>query len=138
MTRSGETAIWARLIVKDGKTLVLRDVRGTSRWPRATLRIADVAASSTRRSGEIANHGCTLQSAEGRSRATAENADPLDVLPRTRACMNCMVANRANYSRGLPANRRGSPSAVGIPASGMPPARCRFRPRSRRREICIF
>lgn len=36
VTRSGETAIWARVVVKDGKSLVLRDDDGTPRWPRAT------------------------------------------------------------------------------------------------------
>jgi hypothetical protein len=36
MTRAGETAIWARTITKDGKTLTLRDADGTPRWPRAT------------------------------------------------------------------------------------------------------
>jgi hypothetical protein len=41
VTRSGETAIWARLIVKDGKTLVLRDDDGTPRWPRATIEDPD-------------------------------------------------------------------------------------------------
>lgn len=37
VTKGGETAIWARLVVKDGKTLVLRDEDGTPRWPRATM-----------------------------------------------------------------------------------------------------
>ena len=37
VTKSGETAIWARQVVKDGKTLVLRDDDGTPRWPRATM-----------------------------------------------------------------------------------------------------
>jgi hypothetical protein len=41
VTRSGETAIWARLILKDGKTLVLRDDDGTPRWPRATIEDPD-------------------------------------------------------------------------------------------------
>jgi hypothetical protein len=41
VTKSGETAIWARLIVKDGKTLVLRDDDGTPRWPRATIEDPD-------------------------------------------------------------------------------------------------
>lgn len=36
VTKAGETAIWARIIIKDGKTLVLRDDDGTPRWPRAT------------------------------------------------------------------------------------------------------
>jgi hypothetical protein len=36
VTHAGETAIWARLVVKDGKTLVLRDDDGAPRWPRAT------------------------------------------------------------------------------------------------------
>jgi hypothetical protein len=31
-----DAAIWARLVVKDGQTLVLRDDDGTPRWPRAT------------------------------------------------------------------------------------------------------
>jgi hypothetical protein len=37
VTKAGETAIWARQVVKDGKTLVLRDDDGTPRWPRATM-----------------------------------------------------------------------------------------------------
>ena len=37
VTKSGETAIWARLVIKDGKTLILRDDDGTPRWPRATM-----------------------------------------------------------------------------------------------------
>ncbi len=37
ITKAGETAIWARLVIKDGKTLVLRDDDGTPRWPRATM-----------------------------------------------------------------------------------------------------
>jgi hypothetical protein len=41
VTKSGETAIWARVIVKDGKTLVLRDDDGTPRWPRATMEDPD-------------------------------------------------------------------------------------------------
>lgn len=41
VTKAGETAIWARLIVKDGKTLVLRDDDGTPRWPRATTEDPD-------------------------------------------------------------------------------------------------
>src|SRR5262245_52581154 len=36
VTRDGETAIWARLVIKDGRTFVLRDENGTPRWPRAT------------------------------------------------------------------------------------------------------
>jgi hypothetical protein len=36
VTRAGESAIWARTITKDGKTLTLRDADGTPRWPRAT------------------------------------------------------------------------------------------------------
>jgi hypothetical protein len=34
--KGADEAIWARLVVKDGKTLVLRDDDGTPRWPRAT------------------------------------------------------------------------------------------------------
>src|SRR5262245_9603289 len=41
ITRAGETAIWARLVVKDGKTLVLRDDDGTPRWPRASAEDPD-------------------------------------------------------------------------------------------------
>jgi hypothetical protein len=41
VTRGSETAVWARLIVKDGKTLVLRDDDGTPRWPRATFEDPD-------------------------------------------------------------------------------------------------
>jgi hypothetical protein len=36
VTRADESAIWARTITKDGRTLTLRDVDGTPRWPRAT------------------------------------------------------------------------------------------------------
>ena len=39
--RTGETAIWARTITKDGKTLILRDADGTPRWPRATTEDPD-------------------------------------------------------------------------------------------------
>jgi len=41
VTRDGTTDIWARLIVKDGKTLVLRDEDGTPRWPRASVEDPD-------------------------------------------------------------------------------------------------
>jgi len=41
VTRSGENAIWARLVVKDGKTLVLRDEDGTPRWSRASAEDPD-------------------------------------------------------------------------------------------------
>jgi hypothetical protein len=36
VTHAGETALWARLVTKDGKTLILRDDDGTPRWPRAS------------------------------------------------------------------------------------------------------
>jgi hypothetical protein len=41
VTRAGETAIWARTITKNGKTLTLRDADGTPRWPRATAEDPD-------------------------------------------------------------------------------------------------
>jgi hypothetical protein len=41
VTKNGETAIWARIVVKDGKTLTLRDDDGTPRWPRATMEDPD-------------------------------------------------------------------------------------------------
>ena len=41
VTRAGETAIWARTIAKNGKTLTLRDADGTPRWPRATAEDPD-------------------------------------------------------------------------------------------------
>jgi|SRR5215471_18189905 len=41
VTKSGENAIWARIVVKDGKTLILRDENGTPRWPRATMEDPD-------------------------------------------------------------------------------------------------
>jgi hypothetical protein len=41
VTRAGETAIWARTITKNGKTLTLRDEDGTPRWPRATAEDPD-------------------------------------------------------------------------------------------------
>lgn len=37
VVKDGLPAIWAKLIVKEGRTLVLRDEDGTPRWPRATL-----------------------------------------------------------------------------------------------------
>jgi hypothetical protein len=36
VTRAGDTAIWARTITKNSKTLTLRDTDGTPRWPRAS------------------------------------------------------------------------------------------------------
>jgi hypothetical protein len=41
VTRAGETAIWARTITKNGKTLTLRDADGAPRWPRATAEDPD-------------------------------------------------------------------------------------------------
>jgi hypothetical protein len=36
VSRGGETAVWARQVHKDGKTLTLRGPDGTPRWPSAT------------------------------------------------------------------------------------------------------
>jgi len=38
---AGETAVWARQITKAGKTLTLRSVDGTPRWPYATAEDPD-------------------------------------------------------------------------------------------------
>jgi hypothetical protein len=39
--KDGETAIWARVLVKNGEALTLRDDDGTPRWPRATAEDPD-------------------------------------------------------------------------------------------------
>jgi hypothetical protein len=41
VSHDGETALWARHITKDGKTLTLRSPDGTPRWPYATAEDPD-------------------------------------------------------------------------------------------------
>jgi hypothetical protein len=41
VNHGGDPAVWARLVVKDGKTLTLRNPDGTPRWPAATAEDPD-------------------------------------------------------------------------------------------------
>jgi hypothetical protein len=41
VNHSGDSAVWARTVVKDGKTLTLRNPDGTPRWPAATAEDPD-------------------------------------------------------------------------------------------------